>query len=296
VAVTARSLPLPRVQSFAFSRDDARMRWRVMREVGKQEIRQAIFGWSLYVTTAVAVLLGTLLVFNTVRSVRDSGLEIVTRPFYVPLLVALSLATMYLAGWAALSIARPREQGSLRVLFFAPVDAVGLVGAHLLAALILYLVVALMTMPLMFVLSMLVNLPFSPYLVLGAAFSPLLVAPAFAIGLVISTIVPSGRSAALIFGLVLAVLLAVQLGSSALVQIPSTSRYYDALLFLRQSLGTVRGLLSWVSPIALLSDGLDAAYRASWAELITLCLAGAIGCVVWSALAIRTLDQRGVLP
>lgn len=296
MAVTARSLPLPHVQSLAVSRDDARLRWRVMREVGKQEIRQAIFGWSLYVTTAVAVLLGTLLVFNTVRSVRDSGLEIVTRPFYVPLLVALSLATIYLAGWAALSIARPREQGSLRVLFFAPVDAIGLVGAHVLAALVLYAIIVVMTIPLMYALSGLVNLPFSPNLLLGAVISPLLMAPAIAIGLLISTVAPSARSAALIFGLVLAVLLAVQLGSSALVQIPSTSRYYDALLFLRQSLGTVRGILNWVSPIALLSDGLDAAYRADWSALLALCVGGVIGCAVWSALAIRALNQRGVLP
>lgn len=296
MAVTARSLPLPRVQSFTVSRDDARLRWRVMREVGKQEIRQAIFGWSLYVTTAVAVLLGTLLVFNTVRSVRDSGLEIVTRPFYVPLLVALSLATIYLAGWAALSIARPREQGSLRVLFFAPVDAIGLVGAHVLAALVLYALIVVMTIPLMYALSAIVNLPFSPNLLLGAVISPLLMAPAIAIGLLISTVAPSARSAALIFGLVLAVLLAVQLGSSALVQIPSTSRYYDALLFLRQSLGTVRGILNWVSPIALLSDGLDAAYRADWRGLLTLCVGGVIGCAVWSVLAVRALNQRGVLP
>src|SRR3954471_23770082 len=164
MAVTARALPLPRIQSIALSRDDARLRWRVAREVGKQEIRQAIFTWSLYVTTAVAVLLGTLLVFNTVRSVRDSGLEIVSRPFYLPLLVALALGTIYLAGWAALSITRPREQGSLRVLFFAPVDAVGLVGAHLLAGLVLYVVIVVMTLPLMFALSGIVNLPFSPNL------------------------------------------------------------------------------------------------------------------------------------
>lgn len=296
MAVTARSLPLPHVESVAFSRDEARLRWRVVREIGRQEIRQTIFGWSLYVTTAVAVLLGTLLVFNTVRSVRDSGLEIVARPFYVPLLVALSLGAIYLAGWAALSIARPREQGSLRVLFFAPVDAVGLLGAHLLASLVLYLIIVLMSLPLMFALSALVNLPLSPNLLLGAAISPLLVAPAFAIGLFISTIAPSGRSAALFFGLVVALLLAVQLGSSALVQIPPTSRYYDALLFLRESLAAGRGLLSWISPIALLGDGLDAAYRASWMELLTLCIGGVAGCLAWTALAIRTLNQRGVLP
>jgi hypothetical protein len=244
----------------------------------------------------VAVLLGTLLVFNTVRSVRDSGLEIVSRPFYLPLLVALALGTIYLAGWAALAIARPREQGSLRVLFFAPVDAVGLVGAHLLAGLVLYVVIVVMTLPLMLALSVIVNLPFSPNLLLGAAISPILMAPAIAIGLFISAVAPSGRSATLLFGLVLAILLAVQLGSSALLQIPPTSRYYDALLFLRQSLAIVRGVLQWVSPIALLSDGLDAAYRASWSELLMQGLGGLIGCAVWSALAMWALNQRGVLP
>jgi hypothetical protein len=68
------------------------------------------------------------------------------------------------------------------------------------------------------------------------------------------------------------------------------------LLFLRQSLGTVRGILNWVSPIALLSDGLDAAYRADWSALLALCVGGVIGCAVWSALVIRALNQRGVLP
>ncbi len=280
----------------AFSRDTACLRWRIMREVGKQEIRQAVFSWSLYITAAIALLLATLIVFNTVRSVRDSGLEIVTRPFYAPLLVALALATIYLAGWAALSIARPREQGALRVLFFAPVDALGLVGAHLLAALVLYLGIVLMMMPLLFALSRLVNLPFSPNLLLGAAVSPALAAPAVALGLCISAVAPSGRSAALIFGLVLAALLAVQLGSNALLQIPATSRYYDALLFLRESLASIHAVLSWISPLALLSDGLDAAYRASWSELLTLGLAGLIGCAIWSALAVRALGQRGVVP
>src|SRR5262249_54545457 len=145
-------------------------------------------------------------------------------------------------------------------------------------------------------LSATVNLPLPPNLLLGAAVSPALVAPAIAIGLCISAVAPSGRSAALIFGLVLAVLLAVQVASSALLQIPPTSRYYDALLFLREALATFRNVLSWLSPLALLSEGLDAAYRADWSELVAYSGIGLVGCIVWSALAVWALMQRGVLP
>jgi ABC-type transport system involved in multi-copper enzyme maturation permease subunit len=296
VTETAQSITLPRNHALKLSPDEARLRWRAVREIGKQEIRLAVFSWPLYVTATAGVLLATLLIYNIVRYVSDSGLEIVSRPFYSPMLVALSLATIYLSGWAALAIARPREQGSLRVLFFAPVHASSLIGAHLLAALAMYALIVLMTIPLMLVLSAIVNLPFPPNLLLGVALSPTLVAPAIAIGLCVSAVAPSGRSAALIFGLVLAILLAVQLGSNALMQIPPASRYYDALLFLREALAALRNLLNWLSPLALLSSGLDAAYRANWTELVAYVVAGLVGCAVWSALAIWALMQRGVLP
>src|SRR5918998_5992149 len=124
------------------------LRWRVIPLIARQELREAIFGWSLYLTAAVALLAGALLLSNAVRSVAASGVEIVSRPFYFPLLIATSLAALYLAGWATLAIARPREQGALRVLFFAPVDAAGLLGAHLVAAMAVYILFLLLTMPL----------------------------------------------------------------------------------------------------------------------------------------------------
>jgi hypothetical protein len=95
---------------------------------------------------------------------------------------------------------------------------------------------------------------------------------------------------------VLASLLVVQLGYSALLQIPATSRYYDALLFLREVLRALREALHWLSPLALLSDGLDAAVRADWRELALNASSGLAGGVIWTVLATRALDHRGVLP
>jgi hypothetical protein len=211
-------------------------------------------------------------------------------------LVAVSLAALYLAGWATLSIARPRDQGALRVLFFAPVDAVGLLGALTLAALASYALFILVTTPLMLLLAALTNLPFPPSLLLGIVISPAFVFPAIGIGLLLSAIAPTARAAIFLFGVGLALLLIVQAGYSALLQMPPTSRYYDALQFLRDLLGVVRELLRWVSPLALVSEGLDAALRANWREALAHALAGVAGGAIWLALAAWSLGRRGVLP
>jgi ABC-type transport system involved in multi-copper enzyme maturation permease subunit len=268
----------------------------VTAEIARQELRDVVFGWSLYLTVAVAVLVGAVLVYNTLRSVADSGLEIVSHPLSSPVLVAMSLAALFLAAWATLSIARPRDQGALRVLFFGPVDAAGLVGGHLLAALVVYGLFMLIAIPLLALLGLIANLPLPPALLPGLLVSPLLVLPAVGIGLFISAIAPSGRSALFLFVIALAFVLVVQLGYSALLQIPPTSRYYDALLFLREAVRVVRDALRWISPLALVSEGLDAAYRADWQGLAQQALAGLAGVAVWSALAVWALQRRGVLP
>src|SRR5829696_283302 len=58
------------------------LRWRAIEQISRQEVRDAVYGWSLYLAAAVVVLVGVVLVYNTLRSVAESGLEIVGRPFY----------------------------------------------------------------------------------------------------------------------------------------------------------------------------------------------------------------------
>ena len=272
------------------------LRWRVTRLLAVQELRDALFGWSFYVTAAIGPLLSALFVYNSLSFVASSGLQILARPFYVPVLVTTTLATLYLAAWATLAIVRPRDQGALRVLYFAPVDAYGVIGGHLLAGTALYGLLTLAAAPLLGLISMLTNLPFPPPLLVGLLASPVFAAVAVAIGLCISTIAASSRSAMFFFGATLLVALAIPIAYTALLGVPPTSRYYDALLFLRDLVRMLRDLLSWISPYTLLSAGLDAAMRSNWDDLIQRLVAGVVGCVVWAALAIWGLQRRGVLP
>ena len=272
------------------------LRWQITRSIARQDVRDAVFGWPIYLTAAVGVLVGTLLVYNALRAVGESGLQIVGRPLYSSVQVVATLAAVFLAGWAALAIARSRDQGALRVLFFAPVDAVSLLGGHALAALAMYGLLLLLTVPALALLAWLVNLPFPPSLLLGVLVSPAFVAPAIGIGLFLSATAGTARGALFTFGVVLVLLLAIQFGYSALVQSPPDSPYYDALLFLRDLFRTARDALRWVSPLALVGEGLDAALRANWRELALYMLSGLAGGAVWLTLAGWALRRRGVLP
>lgn len=271
------------------------MRWRVTLQIARQELRDALFSWSFYLTASLGPLLSALFVYNSLNFVSESGLQILGRPFFVPALTVGTLAALFLAAWATLAIARPRDQGALRVLFFAPVDAAGVIMGHVLAGVIIYALLVLAATPLLALLSLLTNLPLPPLLLVGLLASPLAAGVAVAIGLFISSIAATSRSAMFFFGASLLLVLAIPIGYAALLSVPPTTRYYDALLFLRELVRTIRDILNWVSPYALLGDTLDAAQRGSWGELLGHMLIAAIGCVAWTWLAIWGLRRRGVL-
>ncbi|MCB0019947.1 MAG: hypothetical protein KDE09_19290, partial [Anaerolineales bacterium] len=115
----------------------ASLRRNAIRRIAQQQARDALFGWGIYITAAISVGIAALLVFNSVRFVGESSLNIIGEPFLGPLLTALSLAMLLVAVEATLAIARPREQGSLQILFFAPIDEPILIGGHFVAGLLI---------------------------------------------------------------------------------------------------------------------------------------------------------------
>ncbi len=99
----ALSLPAPtRTASPLWS-----LRREIISRIAAQEVRDAIFGWPLYVVVAVGLLADVLLMVNSLHFVADSGLQILGRPFYLPLLVTTTLAMLYVTAWAVLAMVRP---------------------------------------------------------------------------------------------------------------------------------------------------------------------------------------------
>ena len=266
--------------------------WRITR----QQTRDASLGWAIYLVAALASLIAIVLVYNSVRFALESGLNIVVNPFFLPLQAAVSLALLYVTVEATLAVARPREHGSLQVLFFAPIDVPVLIGAHYFSGVAVYLLFLLLLAPPLLLLAWLTNFVVPSALLWGLVPSLLVAGLAVSFGLFLSTAASSGRTAILFLVAATLLLVVVQGGYAALLNIPPTSRYYDALLFLRVLLRQTHELLQWVSPFRMLDAVLGAALRADWAALLQYSGAALFGTMAWLGAAMWTLQRRGVLP
>lgn len=276
--------------------NERKMRLNALWRMARQQARDAALGWALYLMAALAVLVAVVLVYNAIRFALESGLNIVVNTFFLPLQSALSLALLFVAVDATLAIARPREQGALQVLFFAPVDAPALVGSHYLAGMAVYLFFALLLAPPLAILALVTNFVVPPALLWGFAPSLLVAGLAISFGLFLSAIAPSARAAILLLVGATLLLIVVQGGYAALLNIPPTSRYYDALLFLRQLLRQAHNLLQWISPFRMLDVVLGAALRGDGAALLQYSAAALLQTLLWLGAAVAAVRRRGVLP
>lgn len=272
------------------------VRWASLRRLAWQEFRDTLLGWGGYLTVGAGMLLAVVFVYNSVRFVAGSGLEILGRPFLSPLFAAVSFVLLYVTVVAAMAIARPREQGALQVLFFAPVDAFVLVGAHLLAGISVYTVLVALLVPLLELLAMITNVHLPPALLWGLLPTIPIAALAVSFGLSLSAVAQSSRSAVLLLVGASIVVLSVQGSHAALLNVPPTSKYYDALLFLRVLLRNINVTLGWISPFGMLTHSLDAGLRADWGMALQVIGRALAGTLVWATLAVALVRRRGVLP
>ena len=272
------------------------LRWNAIQRIARQQARDTLFGWGLYVSATAAMVIAAVLVYNSVHFAGESGLNIVAQPFFLPMQVVVSLALLYVTVEATLAISRPREQGSLQVLFFAPIDVPVLVIGYLLAGLIVYVLFLALLIPPLLLLAWATNFVLPAALIWALLPSLLVAGVAIAFGLFISAAAPSARAAVLILVAGLLILLAIQGAYTALLNIPPTSRFYDALLFLRLFLDAVQDLLLWISPFRMVDAVLSSTLRADWSMLIGQVGVALISTVLWTAAAIWALRRRGVLP
>ena len=114
-----------------------------------------------------------------------------------------------------------------------------------------------------------------------------------AFSLFVSAAAPSARSAVLLLVAGILILLGLQSAYSALLSIPPTSRFFDALLFIRTILANLQAVLSWFSPFRMLDVILTSSINNDWLALIRQLGISLIATLVWLFAAVRMLRYRG---
>ena len=188
---------------------------------------------------------------------------------------------LFVATEATLSIARPREQGSLQVLFFAPIDETILIIGNFLTGLLVYLLFVILTIPFLLLLVWVANFAIPTILLWALVPTVFAVAAALSFGLFLSAAAPSARAAVLILVAGILILLGLQSAYTALLNIPPTSRFFDALLFIRSILASLQTILAWISPIRMLDVILKASLNQDWLELFRQIGIALLSTVVW---------------
>ena len=265
-------------------------------QIAQQQARDTLYGWGLYIAAAASVGIAALLVFNAINFVGESSLNVLAQPFMLPLQAALSLAMLFVAVEATLAIARPREQGSLQILFFAPIDEMVMIGGNWLSGLLVYVLFVLLTLPILLLLSWVANFVIPVNLIWATLPAIFAIGLAIAMGLFVSAAARSARSAVLILVAIILVLLGLQSAYTALLSIPPTSRFYDAFLFIRTILANLQTVLTWISPFRMLDVILTNTLNNDWPALIRQIVISLVMTIVWLAAAVQMLKRRGVLP
>lgn len=267
-----------------------RFRWHLACTIQRRDLRTILHGFGLYITLSAAIAAAATVLRNCVESVQDNGLSVLAHPFVVPFFAAAILSSIYMAIVSTTTVAREREQGTLEVLFYGPIDALAyLLGKYLalmstFALMVIVYVVALLTCALV------TNLSFDLTLPWAAALSVATTSAAVAAGILLSTLNWSVR------GAVLVVLLGIQVGYD---RVPSLTGglargQSGLLLFLQTILGWLNHILEWLSPFACLERGIDALLHSNAGEYVLMLSLSLFYTVVALGLAVRTLRRKGV--
>ena len=273
---------------------NSRARWRAVRLIQRRELRTMLFGFGLYVVIALGLMAAILLLRNYLNFVQESGLLVMSGAFNFPLFAVIFLAAIYLAVSSVTTIARERDQGTMEVLFYGPVDSISYVLGKYLAQMATYLFMLLVFALCFGLFAGLTNFSFPGNVGWVVLLSILVVSDVVAFSIFLSAQSSSVRTALFLFLSILLGLILIQFGREILSAIPVTGRYYNPVLFMQNVLVNLNSVARWVSPFSYLMQGMEAVRRGSMDMYAVLAATSVLFSLLFLGLSVVLLERKGV--
>ena len=253
-----------------------------------------LFGFGLYVVIALGLMAAILLLRNYLNFVQESGLLVMSGAFNFPLFAVIFLAAIYLAISSVTTIARERDQGTMEVLFYGPVDSISYVLGKYLAQMATYLFMLLVFALCFGLFAGLTNFSFPGNVGWVVLLSILVVSDVVAFSIFLSAQSSSVRTALFLFLSILLGLILIQFGREILSAIPVTGRYYNPMLFMQNVLVNLNSVARWVSPFSYLMQGMEAVRRGSMDMYAVLAATSVLFSLLFLGLSVVLLERKGV--
>ncbi len=289
----ARRVPRPSIGLFRAMKGSWRSRWQTIAVLGRRELLGVLYGPGPYVVVALGVLAALPVVAGYLDAVQRSGILVLADAFTLPFFVAATLATLFLALAAIATMARERDQGTLEVLFYGPVDDVSYILSRHLALVIAYVPMALVLGLMFFAYAQMTGLRLPsvfPWELVLSFFTALAVA---ALGVCLATVARSVRAGIALLAAVVGLFLAIRFGSDLLGGLQITNNF-NSLLFLRDFVVTLDTVVDYLSPFSVFQSGVEAAVRSDAGGYVLAIAVSCLQAAVLLVIAVQLLAWRGV--
>jgi ABC-type transport system involved in multi-copper enzyme maturation permease subunit len=270
-------------------------RWRAILTLQARHSQALIYSLGLYVSLALALASGALMLQNTLQYVELNVVLSTQEPLFIPIAITMGVVSLYLALSASLAAARERDRGTLEVLFYGPVDETSFILGHFASPLAVYSAIALFAFVWANLVTWLLHLQFSfgpAYLLLATIAT---VASIIAFGLLVA--VWGGRTRAALTYFILAVLLlaSLQIADSIVsaIAISSNPTENDPVLVIRNALAFADGIVQWVSPYSQLTRIIDDLLNSSFASSLMHLGVTLLQAAFYLWLSIQILRRKG---
>jgi ABC-type transport system involved in multi-copper enzyme maturation permease subunit len=267
--------------------------WHTIWVIARRDLLSMLYGPGIYLVVALGMLATLPALAGYLDAVDRNRMLILADAYTLPFFVAATIGMLFLALASVATVARERDQGTLEVLFYGPVDVRAYVLAKHLAHVLAYLPIVLGLAALMLAYAGMTGLRLPQAFVLELLLSAFTAAAVAALGVCLSTLARSVRTGIALLGALTAVFLAVRVGSELLSGLTMTNTA-GPLLLLRNVVVAIDAVAGYVSPFGLFQSGVDGLVRqdlvAYLASIVLACLQGVVLLIV----AVRLLARRGV--
>jgi ABC-type multidrug transport system ATPase subunit/ABC-type transport system involved in multi-copper enzyme maturation permease subunit len=268
-------------------------RWRTVWVIARRDLLSMLYSPGAYLVVALGMLATLPVIAGYLDAVERNHLLILADAFTLPFFVAATLAMLFLALASVATIARERDQGTLEVLFYGPVDAPAYVLAKHLAHLLVYLPIGVGLAVLMLAYAGMTGLRLPQAFVLELVLSVFTAAAVAAFGVCLSTLARGVRAGIGLLGALTVLFLAIR-GASELLSGLTMTNTAGPLLLVRNVVLALDVAAGYVSPFSLFQRGVDALVRQDLGAYGLAIVLSCLECVVLLAVSVRLLARRGV--
>lgn len=232
-------------------------RLRVIRLVAGRELRSTLYGIGIYIVMALSFVASSYFLNQALWTISQNGVLVVPPPLVGPLFIAVLISSVYLALLSSLSISRERDQGTLEVLFYGPVDSISYVLGKFVEQMLVFGAVLIVDLVFFLILSLVTNLGLNWELLALLVISFFVAASVVAFGIFLSSVTKSSRASVVLFVALMVALIGFSYGYQYLMNLPDKD-LSTGLIYLRQAADILSRGINWLSPVGYLNRGATA--------------------------------------